>query len=148
MKTKIILFLNFSIFFNCIKGNLISKNCVSSKIISIQFSEPFNYSKLDTLFIDGLKYTHSYSMNSINNNDKLPKEKVVLFEKDGKEATTKTNIISIARIFAFKLKSTGTYEIINIPEVITTGVIRFKRIDEKKINICTTKNYLAKLEAL
>ena len=126
-----------------------SKNCVSSKIVSIQFIEPFNYSKLDTLFIDDLKYKHAYSLDSINNNNTtLPKEKIVVLEIEGKEAIYKTNVISIARMLAFKLKSIGTYEIINIPEVITTGVIKFKRIDEKKINICTTKNYLAKLEAL
>ena len=148
MKTKIILFFNFLLFFNCNQESVISKECITTKVVSIQFSEPFNFSKLDTLIIDSVKYTHAYSMDSINSNNILPKEKVVFFEKEGKEATTKTNMISIARILALKLKSTGKYEILNIPEVITSGVIKVKRIDEDEIEMCTTKNYLATIEAL
>ena len=116
--------------------------------MSIQFNQPFNFSKLDTLTIDNIKYTHSYAIDSINRNNVLPKEKIVLLQKEGKEATTKTNAISIGRILATKLKSTGKYEIINIPEVITSGVIKFKRVDENAIKICATKNYLAKLKGL
>ena len=116
--------------------------------MSIQFSKPFKFSKLDTLIIDNVKYTHAYSMDSINSNNTLPKEKVILFEKEGKEATTITNSLTIARVLAVKLKSTGNYKIINIPELLTSGIIKFKRVDENAIKICATKNYLAKLKGL
>lgn len=147
MRTKFLLFFISLFFLNCNKKNTLSKNCLTSKTVSVQFFEPFNFSRLDTLIIDNIKYTHAYLNDSINALNVLPKEKVILFEREGKEAIANTNKISIARILAYKLKSTGDYIILNIPEVMISGTIKFKRVDDKAVKICATKNYLANFRA-
>lgn len=144
MKFKIIIILFISV--SCVGKFEHQKNSFSSKTISIKFIEPFTYSNLDTLIIDDKKFTHTYSMDSINNGNYLPKERITLFEIEDKKASVKNNPINIARILSFKLKASGDYKIINIPEVLTKGIIKFQRVDMDTIKVFITEGYQANIK--
>lgn len=115
------------------------------KEIEIEYFYPSNEYIYDDIIIDSLTLNHSYYMDSIRIGNKIPKEKVIYFSVEGKNAEEKTNKIFIARELSKKLLATGKYEILNMPQVITQGVIKFKRKDEKKIKIIVSKSYPAKI---
>lgn len=133
-------------FFNC--RNDETRNCFDTKQLYIEFSPPFTFSEEDTLYIDGLKFSHTYYLDSIKKGNFLPKEQLIILEMENKQAKEKITSVGIGRTLARKLKNTRDYKILNGPELITTGKLKIERLDKKTINICSTPNYLAKLKAV
>ncbi len=125
-----------------------NNNCIRGGIISILYQSPFEFKDNDTLYIDDIKFAHSYVADSIQNGKFLPKEKLVFFEVQEKQAHTKSNSISIGRILAKKLMHTGDYKILNSPELLTTGVLKLQKKNKSLIEVCTTPNYAASIEIL
>ncbi|WP_430907724.1 hypothetical protein [Maribacter sp. 2-571] len=123
-------------------------DCKRSQNVSIEYKLPLSFSSIDTLFIDDLKFTHVTKSDSIVLGSYLPNLEMVLLEVNGKQGKTKMNKLDIIRVLASKLKSTGNYKILNGPELITNGVLKVSRTDGKMIEICTSKGYLAKVNAI
>lgn len=133
---------------SCTKKSTVKNNILKSNSISIQFIEPFNFKNSDALIIDGIKFTHAYTIDSINNGNILPKEKIIYFKVEEKKASSKTNTIKIARIFANKIKATNNYKFLNSVDILTKGIVKFKRKDNKPITVISNKGYLADINSI
>ncbi len=122
--------------------------CQQSQSVSIEYSAPFLFESEDALYVDGLKFTHVTKGDSIALGHYLPNQEMILLEVNGKKGKDRSNKLDIIRVLASKLKRTGNYKILNGPELITNGILKVSRTDGKIIEICTTKGYLAKVNAI
>ncbi|MEM6895570.1 MAG: hypothetical protein AAF554_17865 [Bacteroidota bacterium] len=115
--------------------------CLEQKIVSVQFQIPFEYSKKDTLFIDGVSFTHTQYADSIRMGNYLPTSVLVYAEVGEKQIKQPTNIITMGRALGLHLRNSGKYQLLRAPELITTGKLTFERKDGKAIEMCYPKNY-------
>lgn len=115
--------------------------CGKQKVISVQFQVPHEYSKKDTLFIDGIAFTHTQYMDSISTDNHLPTSVLILAEMGEKQIKEPTNTITMGRVLGRHLGNTGDYQLLRGPELLTTGKLTFERKDGKAIEICFPKNY-------
>jgi len=138
---KYLFFILCALCFGCTDSTGVNLNCLASESIGIQFTKPFDYKKTDTLSIDGVKFTHVSFLDSLDLGNYLPGKDAVIVEVRGKQATENTNEISMGRWLARQLNKSGNYKILNGAELLTSGKLRFTRVDGEKIEICTTQDY-------
>lgn len=128
---------------SCIRGTSKKSNCIEGPEVVILFTRPFIYSKKDFLSIDGIDFTHVGHLDSLNLGDYLPNNNPIVLELNGKQAREDSNEITIGRALTRNLKRTGNYTILNGPELLTSGKLKFARKDNKPISICSSLNYNA-----
>jgi len=122
-----------------------AQTCVTNEKIGIQFTSPFSYSESDILVIDGVEFTHVDYLDSLALGNYLPNRNPVILEMEGKQAREDSNEISIGRALARRLILSGNYNILNGPELLTTGKLKVSRKDGARIKICMPKRYSAVL---
>lgn len=115
--------------------------CSENKVISVQFRLPHKYSKKDTLFIDGIAFTHTQYMDSVIIGNYLPTSILIFAEVGDRQIKQPTNSITMGRALGKHLRNTGDYKLLRAPELITTGKLTFERKDGKAIEMCYPKNY-------
>ena len=115
--------------------------CGKQKVISLQFQLTYEYSTKDTLFIDGIPFTHTHYADSIRYENKLPTNVLIIAEMNEKQVKEPTNQIAMGRALGIHLRNTGDYQLLRAPELITTGKLSFERKDGKAIEMCFPNNY-------
>ncbi len=126
----------------------VKKNCIRSKVVSIEYNTSLELDATDSLYIDDLVFRHTKQYDSLSANHLLPTRVMIHFDTGTKQITSKSNKIDLARALARKLKASGNYTILNGPELITTGILKISRTDEEQILICNSEGYTAKIEPL
>lgn len=133
------------IFLGCNSKNDEKLNCIEANQISFKFISPFNFLDDASIIIDNEKFLHTFYGDSIKSGNYLPKDSLLIFELRGKQEISKSNVISLGRALALKLKKTNNYKILNGPELLTTGVLKIARKDGQQIKVCITDYYPVKI---
>ncbi|MEL7268633.1 MAG: hypothetical protein AAGL34_03615 [Bacteroidota bacterium] len=142
MKKLYIIFLfPFALILSCKKNTPENMICGKQKVISLQFQLPHEYSTKDTLFIDGIAFTHTHYADSIRYENKLPTNILIIAEMNEKQVKEPTNQIMMGRALGRHLTNTGNYQLLRAPELLTTGKLTFERKDGKAIEMCFPNNY-------
>ncbi|WP_299122138.1 hypothetical protein [uncultured Tenacibaculum sp.] len=130
-------------FVSCNKGN--NLECLyEAKNMTIDYDVMLNNKSFNSksfLDIDGTRFYHSSIYDSIKSSNYLPKGKITLFSVEGKEAKIDFNKIILAQILSSKIAKNNNYLILNKPQILTQGIIKFKRKDNKNIVITTSEKY-------
>jgi len=129
--------------FSCTNNSVTTTCTFNSDEVVIDYIIPSDFDDHLKIVIDGMEFRHSYFLDSINSGNYLPKERIIIFSIDGKEAYQVTNKITIASIFARKLRNTGNYKISNGAQVLTQGILKITRVDDKDINLIVNRDYPA-----
>jgi len=131
----------FALILSCKKNTPENMICGKQKVISLQFQLPHEYSTKDTLFIDGIAFTHTHYADSIRYENKLPTNILIIAEMNEKQVKEPTNQIMMGRALGRHLTNTGNYQLLRAPELLTTGKLTFERKDGKAIEMCFPNNY-------
>lgn len=119
---------------------------VHTEIYTLEY-DAMNLNKVSAeswLEIDGVRLCHSYNYFSDKKCDNLtlPAFKFVEFEVDGKQQISYMNKIDLSLLVYEKFfKNNDNYIITNLNLIYSVGIIKFKRKDNKKINMDYSNKY-------
>jgi len=151
MKKIIFIFILLTSLSNCNdlnKHNQKKDIKVSGKEIKIHFFKSRSLNEKKYIIIDNNKYIFSHDLDSIYRMENiLPANYLIVKRKDSSFIIEKNSHILISSVLYEKLKQTKKYNIKNLPELLTTGVLKIERKDGKKITVETNcQNIVEKIK--